>query len=94
LISVTVEGLEKSGGQVRESGGVDNTSKESADATDTGAASTQPQAEDSVDSSTAIPSNLQDLFAGMVASMRAGNLELVNELKKSNQQLQMGSSRK
>jgi hypothetical protein len=86
-VDATVGGLDKSGDQVRDSGGADNTSKESADATDTGAASTTPQAETSVVSSTAIPSYLQDLFAGMVASMRAGNLELVNELKGSNQQL-------
>jgi hypothetical protein len=93
-VDVTVGGLDKSWDQVRDSGGADNPSTESADATDTGAASTPPQAENSVVSSTAIPSYLQDLFAGMVASMRAGNLELVNELKKSNQHLQRGVEQK
>jgi hypothetical protein len=93
-VDVTVEGLDKSGDQVRDSGGADNTSKESADATNTGAESTPPHADNSVVSSTAIPSYLQDLFAGMVASMRAGNLELVNELKESNQQLQRGVEQK
>jgi flagellar biosynthesis GTPase FlhF len=82
-VDVTVEGPEKSEDQVSDSGEVDNTSKESADPTDTGEASTPPKSENSVVSPTAIPSYLQDLFAG-----------LVNELKESNQQLQRGVEQK
>jgi hypothetical protein len=42
----------------------------------------------------AIPSYLQDLFSSMIATMRAGNLELASKLENTNKELQSSVEQK
>jgi hypothetical protein len=54
---------------------------------DTGAVMTPLQLGSDVVNSAALPGYLQDVVASVIASMKAGNLELVNKLQESNQEL-------
>jgi hypothetical protein len=84
---VAIEGPEDLGEPVGDVVETTDADKEHAVCRNVGAVVMTERPESSVVNTAALPGYLQDVFTSMIASMRAGNLELAKELKESNQQM-------